>query len=70
MVRVSKQQRKYKNPPEETEVKVSRVMIYKVLINGANFLRKFYDTQEEAEQAGMSFCKGSNSTYVVVGSFK
>lgn len=69
MVRVTKQERKYKKQPEAVEQPASN-LIYKVLINGANFLKKTYATHEEAEGAALEFCKGSNSTYMIVGSRK
>lgn len=79
MVRTTKRERKYKKKPEaevETIVKKKSKKkqvsneIYKVLINGANFLKKTYATPEEAESAAQEFCKGSNSTYMIVGGKK
>lgn len=69
MVRVTKQERKYKKQPETEEKTVSN-LIYKVLIDGSNFLSKTYATHEEAEGAAMEFCKRSRSTYMIVGSRK
>lgn len=77
MVRTTKRERKYKKKPEE-ELEIAKKKqpskkkqvsnaIYKVLINGANFLKKTYDSPEEAETAAQEFCKGSNSTYMIVG---
>lgn len=69
MARTTKRERKYKKKEEVPEKKGTSV-IYKVLIDGANFLKKYYDTAEEAEGAAIEFCKGSQSTYMIVGSNK
>lgn len=62
--RTSKQERKY---PKEPEVKHEVKKRFKVLINGANFLKQTYETWEDADLAGRKFVERSNSTYVIVG---
>lgn len=65
MVRISKQDRKYK---KEKEPRINTQVKFKILINGANFLKERFDTYEAAELHAQKFCKGSNSTYIIMES--
>ena len=57
----SKQNRKYKKPPEDNTSGVS----YRILINNSYYLSGTYDTWEEAELYGAYYTKGKRMSFVV-----
>jgi hypothetical protein len=66
MTRTSKQQRKYPSKPEEKSGRGKSV--FKILIDGSNFLKRTFDNADDAENAAIDFCKGSSAKYMIVES--
>jgi len=64
----NKQSRKYNLTKEEEITPDPKPVIrkFKILIDGANFLKEQYDSYAEADAAAIEFCKGSRCKYDIV----
>lgn len=72
MVRKTKQERKYPDSAGKKTggrpAKQKSDKVFKILIDGSNFLKQTYSSAEDAETAAEQFCQGSNSQYAIVES--